>query len=72
VKIDGIEVHASVTADRVMEVHEETLASLESPGICIACGADAEGVEPDAEKYECESCGERAVYGVEQLVIIMA
>lgn len=39
-------------------------------GFCIACGADADGVEPDARKYECESCSEPRVYGLEELVLM--
>jgi hypothetical protein len=26
------------------------------------------GVEPDARNYECEACGERAVYGAQELL----
>jgi ParB family chromosome partitioning protein len=29
----------------------------------------AEAVEPDARKYECESCGEPGVYGAEELLL---
>ena len=38
-------------------------------GFCIACGEDAYGVEPDARRYECESCGENKVYGLEEIVM---
>ena len=38
-------------------------------GYCSACGDEAYGVEPDASRYRCESCGELAVYGVEELLI---
>jgi len=34
-------------------------------GVCIECGAEAYGVEPDAEGYQCESCGEQSVMGLE-------
>jgi hypothetical protein len=27
-------------------------------------------VEPDARQYACEGCGEQAVYGLEELVIM--
>jgi hypothetical protein len=37
----------------------------------VKCGADAEGVEPDARKYECESCGEPGVYGAEELLMAL-
>jgi len=30
-------------------------------GICTACGEEAGDVEPDAENYPCEWCGENAV-----------
>lgn len=45
-------------------------AIAESLGFCIACGAESGTVEPDARRYECESCGEKKVYGAEQLVIM--
>lgn len=41
-------------------------------GFCLACGSEASCVEPDAERYECESCGKNAVYGAEQLLILGA
>ena len=39
-------------------------------GWCVKCGAQADGIEPDARKYECESCGERQVYGCEELMLM--
>lgn len=41
-----------------------------SEGICLACGATASQVEPDAHHYTCESCGEEQVYGIEELAIM--
>lgn len=41
-----------------------------SEGLCVACGEIASGVEPDAERYECEGCGDPFVWGVEQLLIM--
>ena len=39
-------------------------------GICIDCGEIQEsGVEPDARKYTCESCGEPSVYGIEEAIV---
>jgi len=71
-KVDGREVHKSVTAAKVLEAAERSMVSLDNPGFCIACGAEAEGCEPDARKYVCESCGERAVYGAEELLLHIA
>lgn len=38
-------------------------------GFCRDCGADAYDCEPDADNYECEVCGARAVAGLEVLLI---
>jgi len=42
----------------------------DSEGMCIHCGNFQGGVEPDAEKYECDGCGTNSVYGLEQLFVI--
>ena len=39
-------------------------------GFCLACGALAEGVEPDARCYVCESCGRAKVYGLAELALM--
>jgi len=33
-------------------------------GICTSCEAIRESTEPDAEEYQCYSCGETTVVGV--------
>lgn len=38
-------------------------------GFCMACGAETDGVEPDAERYECQECGCMAVDGIEVLLL---
>lgn len=38
-------------------------------GICLACGATAHNVEPDAREYTCHKCGEPKVYGAEELLM---
>ena len=58
-------VHKNVTVDRIMEMARED----ESEGFCIECGEEASNVEPDARRYRCESCGKKAVYGAEQLML---
>ena len=70
-RINGVAVHPSVTPERVCEAVQTYALSLENPGICIVCGNDAEGCEPDAEQYKCEHCEERGVYGAEQLLFYM-
>jgi Zn finger protein HypA/HybF involved in hydrogenase expression len=50
---------------------EEIEAVMEDmEGFCIKCGHQQSGVEPDARKYKCEDCGEDAVYGAEELIIM--
>lgn len=58
---------AKVTLEQVMTA----VASGDWIGICITCGYEQEGVEPDARKYKCEDCGERKVYGAEELLLAM-
>lgn len=63
--------HPSITAERVCAAVERQNTTLDNPGFCLACGEEAEGVDPDAEEYGCESCGENRVYGAEQLLLMM-
>ena len=56
-------VHASITSETVTEGIEQDI------GFCIRCGAETDGVEPDAHDRRCDECGELAVYGAEELVI---
>ncbi|CAG0952131.1 hypothetical protein PLCT2_00257 [Planctomycetaceae bacterium] len=41
-------------------------------GFCTACGEEQGGCEPDARRVECESCGEKKVYGAEELLFRIA
>lgn len=63
--------HVSITAERIIEAVERQQTSLDNPGFCIKCGEENEGCEPDARKYKCEFCGERAVYGAEELLMMI-
>ena len=67
--VDGIEVHKTITTERVMAAVTAGRTRLDDPGFCICCGADALGVEPDVRQYECEICGEAGVYGAEELLL---
>lgn len=61
--------HPNVTEDAVMRACARRLTSLDNPGFCLACGAEVDGVEPDACEYECEACGEAEVFGCEELMM---
>jgi hypothetical protein len=58
--------HESITEERIVQAVRED----HNLGFCIECGAEAEGVEPDACEYECEACGTMAVYGAEELLMM--
>jgi hypothetical protein len=64
--------HPSITAERVADAVERELVSLDNPGFCLACGAETDGCEPDAEQYACDTCGEAAVYGAAEILIVIA
>lgn len=65
-------IHSSITEQRVLDACERHMHSLDNPGFCFACGNEAEGVEPDARKYECEACGEHLVYGADEVLLMGA
>jgi len=67
-----MKVHKSITIDRVCQAIEEAQISLDNPGFCLACGEDADGCEPDARKYHCESCEADMVYGAEEILFMLA
>jgi len=58
---------AKLTLEQILEAAEGD----EYIGFCLACGDEAYGVEPDARRYECESCGENKVYGAEELLMMV-
>jgi hypothetical protein len=62
-------VHKSVTEALVLRNVERGMTTTDNPGICLACGNEQEGCEPDAREYECEACGERRVFGAEELLM---
>jgi len=59
---------AKLTMDQILSARDAD----DSLGFCIECGAEANGVEPDARRYTCESCGKPNVYGAEELLIMFS
>jgi hypothetical protein len=46
-------------------------ASANYEGFCTNCKEITNSnVEPDARRYECECCGERTVYGIEEALLM--
>jgi hypothetical protein len=56
---------------QIMEACERRMTTLDNPGFCLSCGQGAEGCEPDARGYECETCGEKEVYGAEECLLML-
>ena len=54
---------------KLQNLASEAVANGDSTGFCKQCGAEAEGVEPDARDYVCDECGEEAVYGAEEILL---
>lgn len=67
-----MKIHPDVTIDAVLEAVEDSMFGLGNGGFCVACGAVADGVEPDARRYTCDDCGKPSVYGAEELLIHLA
>jgi len=62
-------VHSSVTEKRVVQRMKDQMYTLDNPGICLACGADHNGCEPDATNYECHECGDHMVFGAAEILL---
>lgn len=58
-----------IDEEQLLDAADQSIYGLEDKGFCLKCGAIHHGVEPDAEEYLCESCGEHAVMGVEEILI---
>lgn len=58
-----------LTVEVIAEAVRRGNAGLDNPGFCLVCGNEQDGCEPDAENYECVSCGAEQVFGAEQLLI---
>ena len=65
-----MQIHQSITEDRLIRAVEDSMYGTDNPGFCVKCGAEAEGCEPDARGYRCEECGAMSVYGAEEIRIV--
>jgi predicted RNA-binding Zn-ribbon protein involved in translation (DUF1610 family) len=63
-------IHLQTLLDKAMDI---IASDSHGEGVCAACGATGRHlfyVEPDARKYECDTCGEHTVYGAEEIVLL--
>ena len=65
------DIHPSITLDRVTDAVERQTFGTDNPGFCIACGAEHDECEPDAEGYDCDHCDEPKVYGAMAILFMM-
>ena len=65
-----MKLHPSVTEDMIIDAIHRQRYGLDNPGFCMSCGFESDSCEPDAQNYECESCGERTVFGAEELYLM--
>lgn len=52
------------------QLKERQLWDEDTTGWCLHCGCEVDGVEPDARKYTCETCGLPKVYGLSELAMM--
>jgi len=60
-----------INKEALMAAVEDSMFGLGNAGFCTACGEERDGCEPDAEGYECYSCGEMKVQGAENLMMMI-
>ena len=51
---------------------EWSLSDMDCLGMCLSCGEFDEGYEPDARRCECRACGQFEVYGIEEVILMVA
>ena len=59
--------HPSITPDRVIDL----VRADDQLGVCVCCGEEAYSIEPDRRRGICESCGQRGVFGAEELLFML-
>lgn len=67
-----MKMHPSLTLEVIEEAARRQMFGMDNVGLCVNCGFEQDGCEPDARKYRCESCNERTVYGAEELLMMVA
>ena len=56
-----------VTIDQMAEI----AVGDDGLGLCLHCGQQAADIQADARKYRCETCGTKAVYGADELALML-
>ena len=64
-------IHASLSPTRIESLAHEAFWQPDPPGVCIACGTEVRGIDPERERAPCGACGARRVYGAQRLVFLL-
>ncbi len=64
--------HKTITHKRLERLYERALGECYNPGVCLHCGKTATQVEPDARQYTCRFCKRPEVYGIEEVLLMVA
>jgi hypothetical protein len=59
--------HASITNDILLDAARRYYTEMATPGFCLACGAECDGIPRDTCGAECDSCGSYDVYSALEL-----
>lgn len=51
-------------------IEEIEVAIINDTGFCVNCRSEQDSCEPDARQRTCDQCGEKAVYGAEELIFM--
>jgi DNA-directed RNA polymerase subunit RPC12/RpoP len=57
--------------DRILELAQQQMFGTEDVGMCLECGHEQHGVEPDARDYACQQCGTKAIFGAQELMMTL-
>jgi hypothetical protein len=60
----GEVIDSPLTKERIISACSEDYT-----GLCVNCGSEHSGIEPDARGYKCDDCEQLTVYGAEELMI---
>lgn len=69
--LGGQPIHADVTIDRAIGLAMENETYCGNDGLCVACGSEVGGCDPDTRQGLCDCCGRPAVYGAEELCLML-
>lgn len=59
-----------INQELLIDLAKDNMFGLGNWGMCTNCGDEQDGCEDDAAGYECTACGENAVYGAGELLIM--